>query len=128
GLQVAVGQQPRETTPGRTVDYNTVNMPESPTTSALYEVGNTQVNTATGIPVISIPLYTYEMDGVQVPISLTYNAAGIKVTDMATPVGVNWSLEAGGQISRTVRGKTDEWEGWLNPTYTFLPDSWYASY
>ncbi len=124
-LQMGFAQ--REPTPGNTVDYNTVNMPETPTAAAFNSVGNTKVNTATGIPSISIPLYTYELDGIKIPISISYNASGVKVSEFSTPVGLNWSLEAGGQISRTVRGMADEEpDAWFDEG--FLSDSWYSSY
>ncbi len=114
--------------PAKTTDYNNVKMPETPTSASLGKVEELTVNTATGVPSISIPLYTFEMDGVSVPISLSYNASGIKVGDLATSVGLNWSLEAGGQISRTVRGKADDHLGWFDPDFTYLSDTWFSSY
>ncbi len=114
--------------PAKTTDYNNIKMPESPTSASLGKVDDLTVNTATGVPSISIPLYTFEMDGVSVPISISYNASGIKVGDLATSVGLNWSLEAGGQISRTVRGKADDFQGWFDEDFTFLDDDWFLSY
>jgi len=111
-----------------TTDYNNISMPESPSAAAFNAVGNTSVNTATGIPTISIPLYTYEVDGVKVPIAISYDASGVKVGAMSGPVGLNWNLEAGGQISRTVRNKTDEYEGWLDSDYSFIPDEIFDDY
>lgn len=104
---------------GQYMDYTTMNMPESPTASAFNIVEDIQVNPAKGIPNISIPIYTYELDGVQVPISLSYDASGIKVSQMATSVGLGWSLVAGGQISRTVRSRPDEEniDGWFADGY-----------
>lgn len=114
--------------PASTTDYNNIKMPESPTSASLGKVDDLTVNTATGVPNITIPLYTFELDGVSVPISISYNASGIKVTDLATSVGLNWSLEAGGQISRTVRGKADESRGWFSVDYSFLSNDWFNSY
>lgn len=114
--------------PARTTDYNNIKMPESPTSASIGNIDDLTVNTATGIPSITIPLYTFEMDGVSVPITISYNASGIKVGDLATSVGLNWSLEAGGQISRTVRGKADDFEGWFDFDYTFLSDGYFDSY
>ncbi len=118
--------------PAKTTDYNNIKMPESPTSASLGKVDDLTVNTATGIPSISIPLYTFEMDGVSVPISISYNASGIKVGDLATSVGLNWSLEAGGQISRTVRGKADDFQGWFDiddpNIFSFLSDDHFLDY
>lgn len=104
---------------GQYMDYTTQSMPESPSASAFNAVGEIQVNHAKGIPDISIPIYTYEVDGVKVPISLSYDASGIKVSQMSTAVGLGWSLVAGGQISRTVRSKPDEEDnnGWFDNGY-----------
>lgn len=116
------GDDPRSE--GQYMDYANLKMTESPTASAFNAVSEIQVNHAKGTPVISIPIYTYELDGVQVPISLTYDASGIKVSQMATAVGLGWSLDAGGQISRTVRSKPDEefndgwfYDGYIRPEY-----------
>lgn len=117
-----------EPSEGHAIDFNNVNMPASPTASALNAVENTNVNNATGVPSISIPLYSFELDGVSVPISLSYDATGVKVNQMATSVGLNWSLIAGGQVSRTVRAKPDEREGWFDPDHRPLTQDWYNSY
>ena len=44
---------------------------------------------------------------IQVPISLKYNAQGIKVQQDASWVGLGWSLLSGGLISRSVLGLDD---------------------
>lgn len=118
-LGKAYGQNVDPRGEGHYMDYSTVKMSESPTASAFNTVGDIQVNPAKGIPDITIPLFTYEVDGVKVPISISYAASGIKVSQMATSVGLGWSLNAGGQISRTVRSKPDEDEngGWYDDGY-----------
>lgn len=112
---------------GQYMDYTTTNMPESPSAAAFNVVGEIQVNTAKGTPDISIPIYTYEIDGVKVPITLSYDASGIKVSQMASAVGLGWSLVAGGQITRTVRSKPDEADiyGWFEDGY--IKESYYAN-
>lgn len=112
-------------------DYNNIKMAESPSAAAFYKVGETTVNAATGLPNISIPLYTYEIDGVKVPISISYNASGVKVSELATCIGLGWTLVAGGQFSRTVRGKADEFDGWLNSGALYgepIDDNHYTEY
>ncbi|MEO1519125.1 MAG: hypothetical protein AAFV95_29435, partial [Bacteroidota bacterium] len=45
---------------------------------------------------------------------LNYHAGGVKVAEMASWVGLGWSLSAGGMISRTTMGRPDEGtNGWL---------------
>ncbi len=41
-------------------------------------------------------------------ISLNYNSSGIKVDELASWVGLGWSMTAQGMISRSVQGKEDE--------------------
>ena len=83
-------------------------VPPSPTASALGEYGNSPVSLYTGRPNISVPLYTLKQGDLELPVSLSYNAAGIKVEEMASWVGLGWSLNAGGVITRAIRAKADE--------------------
>lgn len=99
-----------------TPDYlkpNSDIIPVTPNNASNFmEYGNTPVDLATGIPQISLPLYSLTKDGVTIPISLSYHASGIKVSDLSGPVGLKWSLNVGGGIYRQVNDKIDE-EGWL---------------
>ncbi len=65
------------------------------------------VSNYTGRANISIPIYEVSAGNMSVPISLSYNSSGVKVADMASSVGLNWSLNAGGVISRIVKGMDD---------------------
>ena len=96
--------------------FNTV-IPPSPDASSLGKYGSIPVNYSTGIPGISVPIYTVQAHGVNVPISIDYHAGGIKVEEMASWVGLGWSLNAGGVITRSVAGLPDETSsGYLNET------------
>lgn len=97
------------------VNYNTANvinglikLPKSPEADAFEKYGNTQVNLYTGTPEINIPLHTLKGRELEVPMSLTYDATGIKVSQIATNVGLGWSLNFGGRISRIASGKPDD--------------------
>ncbi len=83
-------------------------IPPSPTVSALCKYAQYPVDYSTGVTNISIPIYTIQCGSLELPISLTYHAGGIKVDDMASWVGLGWSLNYGGCIGRTVYGKADE--------------------
>ena len=103
-------------------------VPPTPNAANFMQYGNMPVNASTGRPSISIPIYTVEEDGVQVPISISYDASGIKVSDISSTVGLKWSLNAGGMISRsindiddftsgtgwTLAGATSHFDQWLN--------------
>src|SRR5260221_786255 len=82
--------------------------PASPEASSFTRYGNYQVNLFTGIPEISIPLYEIKVGELSIPISLNYHSSGIKVTDVASRIGLGWDLQAGGSITRKIMGKPDE--------------------
>lgn len=76
----------------------------SPTVANLGLYGEIPVSYYTGTPNISIPLYEIKGKNITVPVKLTYHPTGIRPEIHPGPVGLGWSLWAGGMISRTVRG------------------------
>src|SRR5215216_1188408 len=82
-------------------------IPPSPNIQAFQKYGNIPVSPYTGIPNISIPLYTVKYKDVSFPISLSYHASGIKVAEEASQVGLGWVINSGGSISRTIIGDDD---------------------
>jgi hypothetical protein len=87
--------------------YIPKNIQGSPEVAAFQAMGHVPVGHYTGKPNISIPIYTIEGDGIRIPVSINYDASGIKVEQEATQVGLGWSLNAGGMISRQMRGRDD---------------------
>ena len=94
--------------PEKNPDYIPVVIPPSPTAAALGQYGQVPVGMFTGTPQVSIPLYTLKSKYLSVPLSLSYSSNGVKVDQVASWVGLGWSLNAGGVITRTVRGQEDE--------------------
>lgn len=94
------------------VDANKFKLPavieNAPTAAALGRYDEIPVSVQTGVPDISIPLYTIRSGGISLPISLSYHASGIKVSDRSSTVGTGWVLNAGGVIARVVQGLADE--------------------
>jgi hypothetical protein len=86
-------------------------MPPTPNAASLGKYGEIPVGLYNGIPEISIPLYTVKARGVDLPIGLSYHAGGIKVEEIASWVGLGWTLSAGGAITRSVRGMPDDFPG-----------------
>jgi YD repeat-containing protein len=81
--------------------------PKSPDAAAFQKVNFVPISNYTGRANISVPIYTISAGKMSVPISLSYNSSGVKVNDMASNVGLNWSLNAGGMISKTIKGMDD---------------------
>lgn len=81
--------------------------PPSPTAQNFMRYGEIPVDYSTGVPNISIPIYTIEGRKLSFPISISYHASGIKVEDVASEVGLGWILNAGGLVTRTIMGKVD---------------------
>lgn len=102
----------------------------SPNATALGNYGDIPVGYYNGLPDISIPLYTIHSGNITLPITLSYQAKGVKVAQEASWVGLGWSLNAGGVITRKINSLDDfESDGYLsteeiqgyNPG-NFLPD------
>ncbi|MEQ6168997.1 RHS repeat domain-containing protein [Ekhidna sp. MALMAid0563] len=93
-------------------EYHSQIIPETPQAASFTQYGDIPVDYSTGVPRISIPIHVVEIDGVSVPITLDYHASGIRVNQLATSVGLGWTLNAGGRINRTINELPDE-GGWL---------------
>jgi len=104
---IATGQTERDLT-GEPIKFNITDYPPGPEASALGRFDEVPANKATGVANISIPLFDIHEGGIHIPISLSYHAGGIKVQDEPSWVGLGWALSTGGIISRTVRGRPDE--------------------
>lgn len=79
----------------------------SPTTAALAKITDIPSSGFTGSPEIGIPLYEINTSFVKLPISLTYQGGGVTVDQESSNVGLGWSLNAGGILSRSVLGSVD---------------------
>ena len=83
------------------------NDPVSPQAESIKQYGEYPMDYSTGVPHISIPLYEIKLGDYILPISIAYHASGIKVQEVASPVGLGWSLVAGGSIIRQTKGRVD---------------------
>lgn len=81
---------------------------QSPEAASIGEYGAVPVGLFTGIPEISVPLYEISLGDKTFPIGLSYHLASVKPNSYPGSVGLGWSLQCGGVISRTVRGVYDE--------------------
>jgi YD repeat-containing protein len=90
-------------------------LPPSPEAAALAKYADIPVSLYSGTPAIGIPLYELTERNLKLPISLSYHGSGNKVEQVATRTGLGWTLNAGGVVTRVVRGWPDE-----HPTRGFL--------
>lgn len=83
----------------------------SPDAMGLFRQASVGVSHYTGSANIGIPLGEISGRELGVGLSLSYNSFGHRVQDVASSEGLGWSLQAGGMISRVVRGTPDDLTG-----------------
>ncbi|WP_439481638.1 hypothetical protein [Cyclobacterium plantarum] len=93
---------------GQQLEFRTQTLPPSPEVSAFAKFADTRISHYSGIPDINIPLYTIVEQDLEIPINMSYHAGGIRVEERAGWAGLGWVLNAGGNISRTMKGIPDE--------------------
>ena len=82
-------------------------IPSTPESKGFAKYVDTPVSLYTGTPDISVPIYTVKIGKLSLPITLSYHATGIQVSQEATWVGLGWNLIAGGSISYIPVGGND---------------------
>lgn len=93
---------------GQFNNIDQVKAPSPPDTKSLINQVEIPVDYFTGRPNINIPIHTITDGGHTYPISLSYGGGGIQVNELSTWVGLGWSLNAGGAISRIINNNVDE--------------------
>ena len=98
--------QDRKETPNYLPSYT----PPSPSVAALMKFEEVPVDNYTGVPDVSVPLFNAASKdkNIQIDISLKYHPSAVAVNEIASDVGLGWSLFAGGTIARTVKDLPDE--------------------
>lgn len=79
-----------------------------PEVAGLGQYGTVPVSLFTGVPDISIPLHNIKVGSFEMPIKACYHISSVKPTSVPSSLGLGWNLDAGGYITRTVRGIYDE--------------------
>jgi YD repeat-containing protein len=91
------------------MQYNKSASPSGPTNIFLSSGASLGVDLYTGKLQASLPILTLESSDIKIPISIAYTAGGgVKPQDLITTTGIGWMINAGGSITRTVRGLPDE--------------------
>ncbi|EFK60114.1 Uncharacterised protein [Sphingobacterium spiritivorum] len=83
------------------------NIPPSPTAASLGIYGEVPVNNYSGQVNAEIPLYKYSQSGFELDMKLSYLSSGLRYLDKASIVGLGWSLNAGGVITRSIKSVDD---------------------
>ncbi|MFC4636450.1 hypothetical protein ACFO3O_21260 [Dokdonia ponticola] len=97
-------------------------IPQSPEAAAFGRYGDVAVNMYSGTPNIAVPIYTHKGREFDLSMGLTYDASGIRVNQLPTPVGLGWNFDVGGRISRVVNGLPDDY---FSATSIANYKSWY---
>ncbi|SHM96821.1 RHS repeat protein [Flavobacterium chilense] len=79
----------------------------TPNAAAFRKVSFSNVSEYTGSASINVPIYQIQIGQISIPIELNYSATGIKVEETASNVGQNWSLNAGGMVTKVIKGIED---------------------
>ena len=87
--------------------YDPASVP-TPNQSSLGLFGTIPVSHYTGTADVNIPLYSTRQHGVDLNISLCYNTSGFLMNQLPGWTGHNWTLMAGGAITRKINGRPDE--------------------
>src|SRR5690606_14487443 len=94
----------------------------SPDVTSLGLYNEYPVDISTGVPTIEVPLYTVRTGRLELPISISYHASGIRVDQESSSVGLGWVLRTGGVITRIKKDiPDDDYNGFLN-TGNLIPD------
>ncbi|MEM1321370.1 MAG: RHS repeat-associated core domain-containing protein [Bacteroidota bacterium] len=80
----------------------------SPSAAGLENQVLSGVSYNTGTPTINIPIFDVIDKDLALPITLAYQASGVKVDQLASWVGLGWNLSAGGAIVREVNSLPDD--------------------
>lgn len=80
----------------------------SPDNAALTRNISENVDLYTGKLSIDLPIYTFKSRQIEVPISLQTTANSHRVNDPGGFMGMGWTLNAGGGITRVMRNLPDE--------------------
>lgn len=100
-------------------------VPPSPEAASFGKFTEVPISHYTGLPNISVPMASFEVGGKTFPVGIGYHARGVQVEEISSRVGIGWALNAGGQISRQIRGKADdELHGYVNRDNILMENLW----
>lgn len=81
----------------------------SPQSMAFTRYGDYPMAAYTGLTDISIPLHNIAGRKLSLPISISFHASGRMANELNGVLGIRWTLNCGGLVTRTMKGNPDEW-------------------
>ena len=79
----------------------------TPNTASFQRYADLPVSPYTGVASIKVPIYTIGGKYLRVPVYMSYHSSGVKVDQVSSWTGTDWTLQAGGMISRQQRSGDD---------------------
>src|SRR2546429_9186524 len=91
-----------------TPDLNKSLIPPSPEVASLGKYGILPVTLYSGQPSVSVPITEIKSAKLSLSLTMSYNYNGYRPGEEASWVGLGWSLQAGGMITRVIKGEIDD--------------------
>lgn len=114
--------------------YSQMELPEyekkilSPQISLMKQYGEYPVDLAHGLVDISIPLYEIKTQSLSLPLKISFHASGLRSSEREGSLGLRWVLNAGGFVSRDVKGYADEKYPFVQGLDAYYTPSWMTLY
>lgn len=89
-------------------EYYSNFVPKNPSSSSLGQFGNVPINYYSGMTELSFELFRLKGRDIEVPVSINYDASGVKTDEFSGEAGLKWSISAGGYVVRDMKGFPDE--------------------
>ena len=93
----------------------------SPQSMAFTRYGDYPMAAHTGLTDISVPLHNITGSKLSLPMSISFHASGRMANEVNGILGMRWTLNCGGLVTRTMKGNPDEWNN-LTP-YVVNPNN-----
>ena len=93
-------------------------LPPLPEAVAMRQYTDYPVALNTGAANVQIPVFSLDEGDIPLSVSLSYHSNGCKAEANSGAVGLGWTLQAGGCISRSIMGLPDEYKGIMVEDHT----------
>lgn len=81
----------------------------SPQSMAFTRYGDYPMTGVNGLTDITIPIHTITGRKLSLPVTMSFHASGMMAGEVEGALGMRWTLNCGGLITRTMKGVPDEW-------------------